>query len=259
MFALLAAPAARPPTEQHVAEVGGARLHYQVAGAGPAVVLLHGLSGSTRWWAHNHAVLAQDFRVYGIDLIGFGRSRGQRFVLHEAACGLVAWLDQLGLAQAHLVGHSMGGYIAADLAAHFPERVDRLVLVNAAAIPFHRTYLHDAWGLVRAVRYVPVSFLPVLLQDALLSGPRTLALALREIVAGDLRADLGRVQAPTLVVWGEHDTVIPMRIGRELHSRLPNAAWAVIEGAGHNPMWDRPQAFNRVVSDFLCGRNPQPQ
>jgi pimeloyl-ACP methyl ester carboxylesterase len=238
-------------TEQRQLEVDGSRLFYQEAGAGEAVVLLHGLSGSARWWQHNLAALTAQFRVLNVDLIGFGRSRGQRFVLRETARLLATLVDRLELAQAHLVGHSMGGYVAADVALHYPARVNRLVLVNAAAVPFHRTYVHDAWGLAQALRYVPFNFLPVLLSDALTSGPVTLVRALREIVAGDLSEDLGRITTPALVVWGEHDTVIPLAIGRRLHAALPNAQWAVIPGAGHNPMWDRPAAFNRVVVDFL--------
>jgi pimeloyl-ACP methyl ester carboxylesterase len=238
-------------TVQRYVAVDGARLHFQEAGTGEPVLLLHGLSGSAGWWRHNLAALAAHFRVLSVDLIGFGRSRGQRFVLREAARRLAALLDRLGLAQASLVGHSMGGYIAADLALHHPDRVSRLVLVDAAAVPFHRTYVHDAWGLARALRYVPFNFLPVLFRDALNSGPVTLVRALREIVAGDLSEDLSAITTPALVVWGEHDTVIPLAIGRKLHAALPNAQWAVIPGAGHNPMWDRPAAFNQVVVDFL--------
>jgi pimeloyl-ACP methyl ester carboxylesterase len=238
------------PTPRYF-EYRSARLYYEVAGAGPPVVLLHGLSGSTRWWTHNVTPLAQSFCVYRVDLIGFGRSRGQRFGLHDAARLLVAWMDSLDLARAHLVGHSMVGYIATDLAVQVPERVDRLVLVDAAAVPFHRTYAHDALGLVRALRYLPFNFLPVLIGDAMLSGPLTLLQALREIVAGDLTDRLAQIQAPTLVVWGEHDTVIPVAVGRRLAELVPNAEWALIPGAGHNPMWDRPAAFNQLVLEFL--------
>ncbi len=244
-------PPLTDPTEQAFVHVNSARLHYQVTGTGPPVVMLHGLSGSTRWWSRNVDALAQRFRVYRVDLVGFGRSRGQRFGLHTAAEILVAWLDQLAIERVHLVGHSMGGYVAADLAARFPERVDRLVLVDAAAIPFNRTYLHDALGLVRALRHVPFNFYPVLAADAWLSGPLTLVQALREIVAGDLSAELAGIHAPVLVVWGEHDTVIPPSIGERLAATLPNAQWALIRGAGHNPMWDQPAVFNQLVADFL--------
>ena len=249
-------PAKEHRARQQHFELDGARLFFHEVGTGAAVVLLHGLSGSARWWRHNVAALAAHFRVLSVDLIGFGQSRGQPFVLREAAHLLAALMDHLGLARAHCVGHSMGGYIAADLALHHPARVDRLVLVDAAAVPFHRTYVHDALGLARAWRYLPFNFLPVLLSDALASGPVTLVRALREIVAGDLSEDLGRITTPTLVVWGEHDTVIAPAIGRRLHAALPNARWVVIPGAGHNPMWDRPATFNTVVVDFLTSHDP---
>src|SRR5581483_1554615 len=129
-WGILMQPQATPRPERRRIAVGPATIAYEVAGSGPPVVLLHGLSGSSRWWRRNIGALAPHRRVYIVDLIGFGASRGQaRFVLAEAAGTLMRWLDLLGLARASLVGHSMGGLIAAELAADAPDRVDRLVLV----------------------------------------------------------------------------------------------------------------------------------
>lgn len=233
--------------------IGPATIYYLVGGEGPPLILLHGLSGSSRWWAQNTPFLTRHFRVYVIDLIGFGQSRGQPFTLHEAAGVVMQWMGELGLARASIVGHSMGGFIAADLAARFPESVARLVLVASAGIPFGRTTLQNAWGLFRALRYMPLNFFPILITDALRAGPATIVGALRQIFASDLSADLSRIRAPTLIIWGEYDSVIPLLIGEKLGQLLSHAAFVVIEGAGHNPMWDRPEQFNRVVTDFLEG------
>src|SRR5262245_44334445 len=128
--------------EHRRAQVGPAVIHYQVAGAGEPLVLVHGLSGSSRWWGRNIGALARHFQVYMIDLIGFGASRNRHpFVLAEAAGHLIRWMDQLGIARASFVGHSMGGFISAELAADAPARVERLVLVDAAAMPFEPSYL----------------------------------------------------------------------------------------------------------------------
>jgi pimeloyl-ACP methyl ester carboxylesterase len=199
-------------------------------------------------------VLAKRFRVYVVDLIGFGRSRdGSSFILSEAAGRLAEWMGQIGLARASIVGHSMGGLIAADLAADCPERVERLVLVAAAAFSPGPDYGQHLTGLLRWLRYAPLTFLPILLTDAWRAGPLTLARAARELLATDLSPKLARVQAPTLIVWGEHDSVVPREVGERLQVALPGAKLVVIPGAAHNPMWDRPEAFNRLMLEFLSG------
>lgn len=239
-----------PAFERRRLEVGDAQIHFRAGGTGEPVLLVHGLSGSGRWWRRNAPALARLFRVYIVDLVGFGRSRGA-FALDDAADLLARWMVQLGLSQAHVVGHSMGGYIAAALAADAPERVGRLVLVDAAAFPLGWHPVRHAGRLVRAARYMHPTFLPVLVADALRAGPRTLLRAAREVVDSDFEARCADVTAPTLVVWGEHDRVVPPAVGERLAACLPASEVAVIEGGGHNPMWDRPDAFNRVVAEFL--------
>jgi pimeloyl-ACP methyl ester carboxylesterase len=245
-------PPRSPDMDRHAVQVDAGTIFYQVAGSGPPLVVLHGLSGSTRWWGLNVPSLARQHCIHLVDLPGFGRSRGQRFRLRKAAETLVRWMDRLGLEQADLMGHSMGGFVAADLAARFPERVDRLVLVDAAAIPFSRGYVRDAWGLVRALRYMPPNFLPLLASDAMRAGAITVGLAAREILKTDMTSELARIQARTLVVWGEFDTLLPVPLGLRLCHHLQNAAWKLVKGAGHNPMWDRPRDFNRAVCAFLA-------
>src|SRR5436190_1450625 len=104
----------RVPIEKHRAQVGNASIYYETAGAGKPLLLVHGLAGSRRWWVKNVPALAQHFQLYMLDLIGFGYSRTrQRFRLDEAALCLVDWMDQLQLEQTSIIGHSMGGRIAA--------------------------------------------------------------------------------------------------------------------------------------------------
>lgn len=241
--------------ERHV-QIDDTRVFYQTAGAGEPVVLIHGLSGSTRWWSRNVAALAERRRVYVVDLIAFGESRGRhRFVLRDAATFLTRWMDRLGLAHTDLVGHSMGGLIAADLAAAYPERVDRLVLVDAATLLPQRSLPRNAVGFVRSILRLPVDFLPLLVSDALKAGPVTLLRATREIVTTNVTERLEQIAAPTLVIWGEHDAMLPLEVAHRLVETIPVAQLAVIEGAGHNPMWDRAERFNEIVLAFL---NPSP-
>src|ERR687897_3499386 len=108
-------------------------LAYEVVGSGPPLILLHGLSGSRRWWGRNVPVFADSFRTYTVDLPGFGESRGIRWSrLDEIADRLADWLVDEGVPKAHVAGHSLGGAVAARLAARHPDRIDRLVLVDAA-------------------------------------------------------------------------------------------------------------------------------
>lgn len=244
--------------EQRKIQIGDATIAFQVLGDGPAVVLLHGLSGSTRWWRYNTRALAQQFRVYVVDLLGFGASRGYRFVLRDAAAHLAAWMDQLGIARASLIGHSMGGHIVADVAAEHPQRVERLVLVDAAVLPFESGYRQYARGLARELRQVRLNFLPVLLADALRAGPATLLRSASQILQADLRPKLDQISAPTLLVWGERDALVPLSFGRALQAAMPASELLVVAQAGHNAMWDCPAAFNREVAAFLRGSGPTP-
>ena len=237
------------------ATVSGHPVRYEVAGEGDPVVLVHGLSGSTRWWVRNVPDLAEHHRVYLVNLPGFGalRRSGPRFVLAEATSWLLAWMEAVGLERAHLVGHSMGGYLSLRLAARRPEAVDRLVLVDPAGIPSHRTMLGHLGPLLLSARYGRPEFLPVLVRDALCAGPFTLLRATRDLLAEDVRDDLRRVEAPTLLVWGERDPLIPPSIGDVMRAEIPASRLLVIERAGHNPMFDRPENFNGALLAFLAG------
>lgn len=232
-------------------------LSYELHGAGPPVVLVHGLSGSTRWWARNVPALARRFRVYVVDLAGFGKSRGQPFVLAEGARALIRWMDALGIERASFVGHSMGGHIVADLAADFPERVERLVLVDAAALPLNgRAWLPSrAW--VPGLRHLPYGFLPTLAADFLRAGALTIAGAFLSLWRADISVKLGKIAAPTLIVWGEHDLLVPASFGKALSEAIRGARLVVIPNTSHNPMWERAEPFNALVAEFLAGKQPQ--
>lgn len=270
---------------------GEQRMHTRVsaeadAGGWPPIWCVHGLSVSSRYMVPTARLLAPFYRVYApdlpgfgrsarpaaaldvpalaarlrvyvVDLVGFGASRGSRFALAEAAGVLAGWMDALGLARASLAGHSMGGYVVAELAASAPERVARLLLVDAAVMPFGRTFAQHGLGLLREMLQLPPAFLPVLVGDALRAGPFTLWVAAQEVMRVDLRVKLARIQAPTLVVWGARDRVVPLALGRALAAAIPHGELAVIDGAGHNAMWDRPAAFNELALHVLAGE-PRP-
>lgn len=243
--------------ESKQVRLGPASIYYETVGAGKPLILVHGLSGSTRWWSKNIRPLAEKFRLYIVDLIGFGQSRSQSgFVLDEAALYLKRWLDRLEIEQASLIGHSMGGSIVADLAADFPGRIERLVLVDAVGIPFDRNLPQQALGMVQALQYVPLDLMHVVISGTFRAGLiKTMRLG-HELRSRDLTAKLACISAPTLVLWGEQDTIVPLKLGEKLNASLPDSQLVVIKGAGHVPMWEKPEPFNRAVLDFLLA--PQP-
>lgn len=248
----------RRPTQQiqidrRTITVEGARVHYrEMTSDGPPLVLVHGLSASTRWWSRNLAALSEHFRVFAIDLPGFGDNRRWcRFTLADAAIQLCAWLDAIDVPRASIIGHSMGGVIAMDMALSAPERIDRLILVDAPILYDPRGWFRLGFETVTEVRRFSPRLIMLLVTDALRAGPFTLRRASRETHLRNLQSDLSIITAPTLVLWGEHDRMFPSTYGQEVAAALPNANFAVVEGAGHNSMWDQPDTFNRLVLDFL--------
>ncbi len=237
--------------ERHHFHLGDHRIYYEMAGQGEPLIMVHGLSGSARWWDHNVDFFAQHFRVYAVDLIGFGGSNHQPFELERMADLLQAWMDHLQMDRARVIGHSMGGLIAAELTADAQERVEKLVLVDAAALPLDRTYWQNVLSLIWAIRYAPLDFWPILFSDAWRAGPFTILRASHQLLAADISDKIDKINVPTLLVWGERDPLVPLELGRRLQKRLRYTDLVVLKGVGHNPMWDKPEAFNRAVLDFL--------
>ena len=171
----------------------------------------------------------------------------------QAASWLSTWMEAVGLETAHLVGHSMGGYVCVRLAERGPEAVRRLVLVAPAGVPAGRSMFGYLSPLLSAARYATPHFLPVLLHDALRMGPVTLWRAARDLLAEDVRGDLRRIEAPTLLIWGENDPLVPPAVGAILREEIPDSRLFVLHRAAHVPMFDRPDEFNAALLAFLTG------
>jgi pimeloyl-ACP methyl ester carboxylesterase len=234
--------------------VHGRRSRYLMAGQGEPVLLVHGLSGSTLWWSRNIAALSRHFRVYAFDLPGFGSlGRRVRFDLEEAASWVRAWMRAVGLARAHFVGHSMGGYIGMRLAAAEPAAVVRLALVAPAGLPSGRSPVGQLYPLaLTACRSTP-AFLPILAYDALRAGPLTIARAGLDLVTQDVRATARQIAAPTLLVWGRRDPLVPPTHGAVLRGLIRDSRLLFLDRAGHVPMYERPHRFNAALLSFLRG------
>lgn len=230
-------------------------LYEKRTGAGTPVVLLHGLSGSSRWWSRNVDALAERHLVAAVDLIGFGRNRrfsGLPLLLPtfaEVTAVLARWLETFG-EPVHLVGHSMGGQIAIELAAERPDLVRSLVLVNAAGMPFR----FDPRPHVRAVPKPPYGgpgIARVLVPDFFRAGPSSVAVASARVVRADMRERMHSLQMPALLVWGENDPLVPLVYGEAMQREIAGSRLVVIPRAAHVAMWDAPAEFNRAVLSFL--------
>ena len=271
----------------------GHRVAYRSAGSGPAIVLVHGITSTSATWERVMPYLATRFTVIAPDLLGHGQSAKPRgdYSLGAYASGVRDLIVSLGHDSATFVGHSLGGGVVMQLAYQFPERCERLVLVDSGGLG------REVNVLLRAAT-LPLSevVLPVLASTRLLDAGRTVSrlfgrLGIRagtdvaELAKGhasladaEARAafvhtlrtivDPGgqRVNAsdrlylaqnvPFMLVWGERDPIIPVEHGRTAHELVPSSRLEIFEHAGHFPHVDDPQRFLDVLLDFIDSTEP---
>jgi pimeloyl-ACP methyl ester carboxylesterase len=190
-------------------------------------------------------------RVYLVDLPRLGPHLGAG----RLAPWLGRWLQAAGLAHVDLVGHSLGGLVAAELAAEQPERVGRLALVAPAGIPCGRGLVSRSLRLLETL-YDVREQLPTIVGDAVRAGPLGLVRGAMFVSNRDLRAELASVRAPSLLVWGEHDRLVPARIAEEWRRALPGSRLVLLPG-GHVPMWEAPAELAACLLAFLEEQVPQ--
>ncbi|HEY0605890.1 MAG TPA: alpha/beta fold hydrolase [Herpetosiphonaceae bacterium] len=244
-------PLFRRGTRPQTMRFGEHKLVYRVAGSGPALVLVHGLSGSGNWWRRNTPVLTRHFTVYSIDLVGYGSNRALRPIrIPQAAHYIGEFIGAIPPGCAHLLGHSMGGQIATHVAAEYPQHINRLVLASASGL-VRADLLRMMLRLPSAGRYGRFDFMPTLAYDALRAGPLNLLLSALDLLSNDVTDSLARIVAPTLLIWGEQDKLVPVAVGKAVQHALPSSRLEIIPHAGHVPMWDQPEQFNQLVLDFL--------
>lgn len=247
--------------------VGDLETHVTVWGEGRPVLLLHGWGTSADSLGAVAKALEDRFRVYAIDLPGFGWTPSPPKVWGTwgYASFVEAFMDCAGIPVATLIGHSFGGRIALALAAQRPHRVRDLVLVASAGIrpkrgpgyPLKVTAAKLAKGLFSSPiwgrlgeRVVAAVYQRVGSRDYRNAGP--LRATLVKVVGEDLRGILASVRVPTLIIWGDEDREVP-RASMEVMARgIAGSRLEVLEGAGHFPFADRPDRFRQVVRDFLC-------
>jgi len=262
---------------------------YWVLGQGSPLLLIHGLGASCDYWRYNFQALSQGYRVYAFDLPGFGRSdkRITDYSLHFAGEFVAAFLDAQGVERASLVGNSLGGVISLQFAAHYPHRVEKLVLVGSGGfgsqiplsfrlltIPILGELIACAWGTRPGTRLTLKSIVydPQVIRDefvAQMAGlarlPRAKEMLLSVARTGiDLRGQnmkllepllrrVPEVEAPTLIIWGAQDPIIPVAHAHIAHQMIKNSQLHILDRCGHVPQIEKPEEFNRLVLEFLGG------
>ncbi len=219
------------------------------------MVLIHGLGGSSDWWSRNIDALAAEHTVVAVDLVGFGRNRffvrrsSLPLRFSDTAALLARWIESAFDGPVHVVGNSMGGQTAIHLAATRPDLVRSLTLVNSTGIPFELAAGPHIENLI--VPRGALSFTTILARDAFRSGPTSIALAFARLLRDDARPLLKAIGVPTLLLWGEHDPLVPLTYAKQMLEMLPAARLVTVPDAGHIPFWENAEFFNRTLLEFL--------
>lgn len=264
-----------PATHTEMAAVNGAQLAYDRTGSGPALLLLHAGLGDRRMWDDQVGAFARHFSVIRYDARGFGETRKPPMPYAPHADAL-ALLDHLGIAQAHVIGVSMGSQTAIEMAVAAPQRVSALVAVAArTGVPVspelragwdHVDSLVEAGNIAGAVEYELRMWIdgPQRAPDAVDPGMRecvremNAALFARDDEEGEelplappAEERLAEITAPTLVLYGDQDVQDVLAAAAPLAAAIPGARLAVMPGTAHLPQMEQPQRFNEIVLDFL--------
>ena len=239
------------------------KVYYEVNGQGKPVILLHGWGGQAASFMPVLDFLSQTFKVYALDLPGFGRSSipPTAWGSNDYALFIYKFLSKLGIAKADLIGHSFGGRIIISLAANFPEKVGKLILVDSAGIRPKRTAKYYLRTLM-AKTGKRLSSLPPFgkgLKDVIYNrmGSKDYREAgnmrgiLVKVVNEDLRHLLVKIKAPTLLIWGEEDKETPISHAKIMERQIEDAGLVILKGAGHFSYLDNLSQFCLIAVNFL--------
>ncbi|MBA3334125.1 MAG: alpha/beta hydrolase [Acidobacteria bacterium] len=278
----------------HFVVVDGVRVHYQEFGhvSQPKMILVHGYTASTYVWGAVAPKLAgEGFHVIAIDLLGFGYSDKPAWFEYSIASQarvLEQFMNRLGIGRATLVGSSYGGAVAATVALDYPERVEKLVLVGAVC--------NDEAKTNGILRFVSMSGVGEILSPFLIDSRRFLKSRMRRTIAPSnhhliteerldavsrplraknahnsvltsarnwnasrIEADAHLINQPTLLIWGENDTIIPIHNAQRLYDSIVHSRLVVLKDCGHVPQEENPERFVELVSSFVKDKKGKPK
>lgn len=260
-------------------------IFYTVKGDGEPLILIHGYGAGMWVWEKQIDILSQCFRVYAVDVIGHGFSDRPKipYTSETYIHFLRDFMAGVGIEKATLIGNSMGGGIAWAMAVFFPERVDRLILIDCVPPDVLDQVRNDSFKTLVAIKDIPL--LPYLVMAC--RSRNSIKWILQECVsniklitpevlnrqyqlsrikgttwvlystfknaekAQKLRSRLSGIHHPTLFIWGERDLIFPPSVGETLHRTIKGSTFQLIEKSGHIPMWENADEVNQAILAFL--------
>lgn len=264
---------AQAPTEKNVT-VFGAKIRYLEAGdaSKPKVILLHGLGAQAESWALTIPALAQNYHVIAPDQVGFGKS--DKPLLKYRVGTFVDFLDkfmsELKIEKAHLVGNSMGGWVATLFAVKYPNKVGKFVLADSAGIVPVKVDINQIYQLNNSTRDEIRANLKLIFANPMLQNNEALVdqFFTQRVIANDgytinsiiesikrkedfLNNELGKVQKPTLIIWGKQDGLLPVSDATVFNKGIKGSELVIFDNCGHVPQFEKAQDFNKTVLEFL--------
>ena len=250
----------------------GPQVHYAEHGdpGREAIIFLHGWPDSWFSFSRVLSLLPPSYHAFALDQRGFGGSQRPAccYRIGDLAADVVAFMDAAGIERASVVGHSLGSFIARRVAETHPERVTRLVLIGSAATPVNPVTLEVqasvqgledpvpaafAWEFQASTAHLPLpeAFFEQIVAESRKLPARLWRTVFDGLLAFDDAADLGRIAAPTLLIWGEHDALFPRQEQERLVAAIPNARLVVYPETGHCPNWECPQQVATDLDAFM--------
>ncbi len=269
-----ATPLLAAPDVKQVNLPTGVKLRYVVSGPrdGLPIVFLHGITDSSHSWSSTTPFLSGDYRTYVLDQRGHGDSERplHGYSMAQYAEDVIAFMDKLDIEQAVIVGHSMGSFIAHQLASVYPQRVTHLVLVASAPTSVQNEVVTFIWdeivGLpefqdpispdfIRDWQTGPNPVEPVFFEKVLEETGKVPArvwkAAFRGLLTDDHHDFLDDITAPVLIIWGTQDAIFSAADQQALQAALPGAVFIPYEEAGHNTQWEQPQRVADDIRSFI--------
>ena len=250
-------------------------VHYEVYGRGRPVILLHGWLGSWGLWQKTMAYLGQYYRAYALDFWGFGESGKKKptFAVNDFVSMVDQFMDRLGIIQAPLVGHSMGGTVSLSVAIQYPHRVSKVVVVGSpivgsslafllklAGYRFNARLVFNAmWALRLGLRLTgPIisrdpHFYNMMVRDLSRTTLESFLLSIASLRKTDLRPVLNQIAVPALGMYGDRDIIVNPKQWQPMQSGIPDVKIERFKDAGHFIMLDEPQHFMETLKSFLDG------
>lgn len=271
------------PVEQRWVDAGGVPTRALVTGTEheDVLLLLHGTGGHAEAYVRNLPAHAAHFRTYALDLVGHGYTAKPLtldYEIDDYVEHVLDFMDAEGIGSAHLSGESLGGWVAGRLAARHPGRVRRLVLNTAGGLTLDAAVMGRIRDLTLAAVREPseavvrarlewlmadparVTDELVLIRQAIYRQPDLQAVIEKILCLQDAETrrrnlfteeELGRIKAPTLVLWTSHDPTAAVTVGERFRDLVPNARMRLMDDCGHWPQWENPGQFDQIHIDFL--------